>query len=111
MRARRVPTISPALLRSRDDQTESDMAQSMGTLAVAVQLMDLPLNLLVHIGKQMDARGCALRTAPRAVRYARRSRRARLEDIHIALHARATAATPGSRWARMLKTLDAAGLV
>ena len=49
MSARRVPTISPALLRARDDETETDVAQSMGTLAVAVQLMDLPLELLVPL--------------------------------------------------------------
>ena len=103
MSARRVPTISPALLRTRDDQTETDVAQSMGTLAVAVQLMDLPLELLIHIGKQMDAQDLAAYSAmSRALRAAFAARR--LEDIHIALHLCATAATPGSRWARMLKT-------
>ena len=103
MSARRVPTISPSLLRSRDDQTETDMAQSMGTLAVAVQLMDLPLELLIHIGKQMDARDLAAYSAmSRALRAAFAARR--LEDIHIALHLCSTAATPGSQWARMLKT-------
>ena len=104
MSARRVPTISPALLRARDDQTETDVAQSMGTLAVAVQLMDLPLELLVHVGKQMDAQDLAAYSAmSRALRAAFAARR--LEDIHIALHLCSTAATiPGSRWARVLKT-------
>ena len=112
MSARRVPSISPALLHERDRQTEMDMEQSMGAMSVNVQLMDLPLELLVHIGNVLHEHAIHLFAARDLAPYSATCRALhaafaarRISDIHYVLHANASSAQiKGSEWARLLTT-------